>query len=328
MKESSRSLSEEAFTRQRVVPVLRKLGFRHVRLTHGTDEFGRDVVFRCNCKFGLEHLYGAQIKGRDVSGSAESRIGKLVQQVDLALTQPYTDVATRKDWLLAGLYVIISGRFTRNAKEVLKNRIRKGNVWLVDGETLSHLEAQSGPIQRNESELQRLVRQARASMRVDTTDVRPLQIALEEINLLPGLELPEKSDAISELAQEIVLNSDPGSAVLSGAILFLMSTEMISMSVLDEPAPARSRGLSMLAGVLWNVLRDALEYHRSNKTCRMIVDAIVSAWEAACEHHEAAVAGVCAEALRACLPHASSRTRGEVRAHIRRALRKLAQAVR
>ena len=38
-------MNEKDFVLKRVISLLKTLGFEHVRYTHGSDEYGRDIIF-------------------------------------------------------------------------------------------------------------------------------------------------------------------------------------------------------------------------------------------------------------------------------------------
>ena len=44
---------EKQFTLDTVIPLLKALGFQSVRYIHGTDEYGRDLVFYDSDRFVL-----------------------------------------------------------------------------------------------------------------------------------------------------------------------------------------------------------------------------------------------------------------------------------
>lgn len=53
-------MNEKEFVLKRVIPLLKTLGFEHVRYLHGIDEFGRDIIFYDNDRFGIEKLFCAR----------------------------------------------------------------------------------------------------------------------------------------------------------------------------------------------------------------------------------------------------------------------------
>ena len=69
-------MNENEFTINRVIPLLKSLGFKHIRYTHGQDEYGRDIIFYDHDRFGIEKLFCAQVKVGDISGGANKEIEK------------------------------------------------------------------------------------------------------------------------------------------------------------------------------------------------------------------------------------------------------------
>ena len=113
-----RALDEENFTNEYVLPMFRAR-YRGVYCTHGTDEFGRDVLFWNNDELGDRRDKGAQIKVGNISGSTKS-IQDLVAQAKAAFSVPMIDESNIQR-NICELYVITSGQIAENAKTQIIN---------------------------------------------------------------------------------------------------------------------------------------------------------------------------------------------------------------
>ena len=70
------------------------MGFQTVRYTHGSLEYGKDLVFSKIDNFGDKEWYGAQIKTRTLDGSASgaASLRTICNQIQQALDTPFTDI--------------------------------------------------------------------------------------------------------------------------------------------------------------------------------------------------------------------------------------------
>jgi hypothetical protein len=129
--------NERQFVQNVVIPVLRKLNFKNVRYSHGTREFGRDILFCRMTEFDEFEYWGAQVKYGDISGGANSEIDKIIGQIDDAFKMPFYDVYNRRKEKISKLLIVISGHFTENAIEKICEKIEiaaiKNNIVFIDG---------------------------------------------------------------------------------------------------------------------------------------------------------------------------------------------------
>jgi hypothetical protein len=134
-------MNEKQFRQELVVPMLKHLGFIDVIESHGPNEFGIDVRFAEYDRFGTKCWYGAQLKVGDITGSVSGPVNDIVTQVETAFDVPFMDLSTKKDTYIAGMYVIVSGRFKDNAKKILIMRLRERINWVyfLDGAQLLSL---------------------------------------------------------------------------------------------------------------------------------------------------------------------------------------------
>lgn len=114
------SLTEGEFRTKVAIPLLQRMNYTNVRDTHGTDEFGKDIV----CQYatpGQTFNIAVVIKKGDLSGSTTPRQGVhllsvLREQVRQAHTIPVDDVETKSLRSIGNVIVWVSGKITSNAK--------------------------------------------------------------------------------------------------------------------------------------------------------------------------------------------------------------------
>lgn len=137
--------NESTFTRDLVVPLLRKLGFKDVQYTHGVNEFGRDIVFSKINEFN-EKIYSAvQVKAGNISGKVRGEIDEIIQQLDDAFSMPLNLLGDSKEAYISSMIIIISGRFTENAKQKINHKINNallGSISFLDKEAILNLQSE------------------------------------------------------------------------------------------------------------------------------------------------------------------------------------------
>jgi len=116
---------EPKFTREVMIPLLNKMKYKKVRYNHGPDEHGKDVIFSEINKFGKEIFYAVQVKAGDISGEANSQIDKIIGQLDDAFCMPFKLLGNEKKQYISFFVIVISGKFTKNAKEKMLEKVPK-----------------------------------------------------------------------------------------------------------------------------------------------------------------------------------------------------------
>ncbi len=117
------STDEVAWVRDKLMPLLRRIGFKRVDFTHGILEAGRDVVFSDYDKFGLVRYYAAQAKDGDLKSRSDTQeIRSILDQLHNAYETPYRDVATGTEHRIAGVYLIVNGTVSDAAKQILYSK--------------------------------------------------------------------------------------------------------------------------------------------------------------------------------------------------------------
>lgn len=268
---------EKQFTLDTVVPLLKALGFQGVRYTHGIDEYGRDLVFYDSDRFGFQRLYYAQIKYGNVSGSASSILNKIISQVEDGMTMPFFDTYLNEDKFPAGMYLIISGEYTRNAKAKIRERCRGKPVHFLDGTAVeaARRSLASATIGETSREVTRLVREARAAMRCTPPHLTQFENLLNQIDLLDGISGVEKVKVLSEIGMEVTLNSFEGTRLLVGQLMFVIAGwhEHPQIAKLISPKDAEIL-LDLVAANLWNWGVQSVEYQRKPEPVRICIDSL------------------------------------------------------
>lgn len=138
-------LSENEFRKDILKPILFDLGYEDIKILHGRDEFGKDLVFKEFNRFGLTEWCGAVVKVGDIHGDTSkptNNINTIVNQVRMCKETPYHHLNEGKLYITK-IYVITSGNFIGNAKQSLRYLIRdpsiEGSVFFIDKEFLLNL---------------------------------------------------------------------------------------------------------------------------------------------------------------------------------------------
>lgn len=126
---------EKEFSKYIVEPLLRKLKFETVKYNHGTKEYGKDFICSYSDNFGINRYIGIQVKAGNVSGKVNSQIDELLGQIDDAFSMPFRELGDKVDRYITTFFIIISGKFSDNAKEKLIEKSPKnliGNITFID----------------------------------------------------------------------------------------------------------------------------------------------------------------------------------------------------
>lgn len=136
------STDEDAFCRELLYPLLRRMGFLFVRYTHGKKEFGKDFTFSDVTPFGNHRHYGLQAKAGNISGGVNAPIDELLGQLEDAFAMPYFEIGSKEQRYISTFVIAISGTFTENAREKIVEKMPKGSigsVYFLDRERITEL---------------------------------------------------------------------------------------------------------------------------------------------------------------------------------------------
>jgi len=98
-------------------------GFKDVEITHGKDEFGKDLVFKSwDEKLSEEIWYAIVVKNKDAGTSVWESQGEIRRQIDQCFTHPFKD-NKGKDRNIARVIVVVNGTVSTQAKETLSKSV-------------------------------------------------------------------------------------------------------------------------------------------------------------------------------------------------------------
>ena len=139
-------MNEEEFTKNLIMPLLRKVGFKRIRYVHGTDEYGRDVIFFDKDRLGLPIVCACQVKLGDIKGTQKRKIqNEIVPQLLEGLRTEYRNPETGESYNIQRMYLIISGRLIGTAKEQIYSLINKEpNIFVIDFQSIDLLSGGDG----------------------------------------------------------------------------------------------------------------------------------------------------------------------------------------
>jgi hypothetical protein len=311
----ARHTTEGGFILNCLMPLLGRLGFQMVRRTHGMDEYGRDILFYNRDRFGKQWLYAALVELGDISGAGKPSIEDLIAQIANALRMPYADIGQPRKRHIDGLYLIISGSFTSEARERIEEACEDKPVVLLDGQDLEEMESGLG---WGRSRLARLQREAMAAARYSSEDIRGLEEKLKEMTGLEDCPVDEKVTALDELVLEVACHSDLGTRLL---VEYLV----LHIADWDDPAVVEIRFgldhgrrlLRKIVSILAEIGYAAIVYGRDLPTVQAIVDATVDAADKA----RMVLAEEPFKACRTILVHMGERARLEGRKDLNFAIR-------
>jgi hypothetical protein len=161
---------------------------------------------------------------------------------------------------------------------------------------------QRGQDMGNRGELKRLKREALAATRRRPEDMAMFEQKVIEIDLLNGISSNGKVSTFLELGQEVALNSDRGTVILTEQILWqLVSSYGTSRKLLNH-----------IAETLWDIGLNAVEYGREKDTIQTVANAILEVGKQARTNNAHKVVVACREGLNSMLATALRDKRGHV----------------
>lgn len=100
-------------------------GFENVEITHGNNEFGKDLVFSMiDVAIDEKIWYSAVVKNKNAQQNDFVSGGEIQQQVELSLKHPYIN-SSGQPITISRVFVIVNGSVTTNARQVLTSNYDK-----------------------------------------------------------------------------------------------------------------------------------------------------------------------------------------------------------
>lgn len=117
---------DEAHLRLVLRDLLTRSGAKGVRITHGANEHGKDIIFYKEGGLSKDVLYACVVKKDKITGRADSRGGAqtVLNQALQALNEPYTEPVTGRETKVHSVYVICPNECTPEAVESIKKQLR------------------------------------------------------------------------------------------------------------------------------------------------------------------------------------------------------------
>lgn len=116
-------------------PLLKELyrhkGFDCVEVTHGTNEHGKDLVFKeYDERLRREHWYSVVVKNKNASTSDFENGGEILKQIESSFKYPYIN-SKGETFYINSVIVVINGTVSQQAKDILNRQLEphfKNNV--------------------------------------------------------------------------------------------------------------------------------------------------------------------------------------------------------
>ncbi len=310
-------MNEKEFVIKRVIPLLKTLGFKHVRYTHGSDEYGRDIIFYDFDRFGIERLFCAQAKVGDISGDAKSIINKITAQIDDAFKMPYYDSFRNEDKNVSGIYIIIYGKYKRNAKEKIREKTKGLPIYFLDITDFENIDSKLINI-KDKSKREKLINikiEILAESRCKNIDFHFIERQLNELDLIENYLTQDKIELLSELGLEMTLNTKEGTKLLVEHLLWYSYFGYYSKNTY-------SKLLESIITILWDWGVQTVEYQRNKESIKIILDAFKVINEKIKEHSNPKLIKLANEAIKNMIYHAEYDNLDDIKSFILNEMKK------
>lgn len=135
-------INEKVFCEEVLTPLFRHMKFESVKYNHGVNEFGKDYILSEITKINSTRYYGVQVKAGNIDGGVNSQIDNILCQIKDAFEMPFYLSNINQQHYISELYVIISGKYTLNAKNKIQCKLQRGTygtVHFLDKENIEDL---------------------------------------------------------------------------------------------------------------------------------------------------------------------------------------------
>jgi Restriction endonuclease len=130
-----RGLNEAELRSNILLPLFVAMGFSNVSVHHGTLEFGKDIVFYEDDRFGERVFYGVAVKAQNIHGAVgkSGSVSSVFYQAQQARMEPWLDPSTARPHDINCVIIATSGKITQEAIASISNRMRGENIRFLDG---------------------------------------------------------------------------------------------------------------------------------------------------------------------------------------------------
>ena len=118
-------------------PVLKELfrskQYNDVEITHGKDEYGKDLVFSdYDSKLGESNWYAVVVKNKNAEMNDFESQGEITRQIQLSFEYPYSR-CNGEDIYINKVIVVVNGTISPQAKNIIQKVLpshQRNNVYL------------------------------------------------------------------------------------------------------------------------------------------------------------------------------------------------------
>lgn len=131
----AREFKSEAQLRKVLADLLRKMGHTGVRITHGTNEKGKDIVFYSQGPLGEQRLFACVVKNEPITGQVDNhtsgaptlvrQIQGVLNEIESAFAEPLPNGRGTEEWV-DSVYVISPYECTSATIDSVKTRLQRG----------------------------------------------------------------------------------------------------------------------------------------------------------------------------------------------------------
>ena len=125
-----KGLRESELYRRVIIPLLQAIGYSNVHEYHGVSEKGKDIIFREVSKLKDTYIHAAVVSTKDITGKVgdSQSASRILEQVEMALNEPYQDKYTGKTMHIDRCWVITSGKILNSAIDSIVGKLEKYNL--------------------------------------------------------------------------------------------------------------------------------------------------------------------------------------------------------
>lgn len=133
------SLKELELRQQVLIPLLKGMGFSDIYEFHGQREKGKDLIFREVSQMKEVFFHAAVVSKKDITGTTGDAKSseRILDQVRMALEEPFVDLYTGRNTNIDRCWVITSGRIFPAAIESISGHLHRSHldklVRFIDG---------------------------------------------------------------------------------------------------------------------------------------------------------------------------------------------------
>jgi GTPase SAR1 family protein len=140
-----RKYKEDRLTARVIIPLLEKMNFENITLTHGGNEQGLDLVCNKENDFGEREYTGVQVKAVKIHGIAgkKGNATEILTQAQQAFSRRFLDIYDNREKYIDRFIVITSGNITGSARDSIKDQLielgKRKTIGFFDGSKLVDL---------------------------------------------------------------------------------------------------------------------------------------------------------------------------------------------